>query len=279
MNRKQRVLWADGGTLRDVTNDLNDFRRGTLTFDAQANEYLYVASELPFNHKYFDVGVVNAQASVITVETWNGSEWIAAVDVVDETAVSGACLAQSGLVSFAVDIDRSAWSCHRDSNTIAALVGTRVFGMYWARFKFSATLTALTTLKYVGQRFSDDDDLDDYYPDLRQTALKTAFEAGKTDWKAQSFAAAEAIVADLRAQAIVVRRDQIFDVSLFALASVHKTAAIIFTGLGANWSERADRAEKAYKAALSLKAFEVDSDGSGAVSTVEKTMTTGFGTR
>lgn len=279
MDRKQRVFWVDGGTLRDVSNDLNDFRRGTLTFDALTNEYLYVASELPFNHKYFDLGVVNALASVVTVQTWDGSAWRSAVDVVDETSVGGKTFAQSGVISFAVDIDVSAWGAHRDSNTIAALVGTRVFGCYWARFKFSASLTNTTTLKYVGQRFCDDDDLDDFYPDLRSQALKTAFESSaKTTWNAQCLAAAQALVADLRAKAIVVRRDQVFDTSLFQMAAVHKTAAIIYGGLK-GFGERAKEANEAYASSISLNSFEIDVDGSGEVSDAEKRTETRFFTR
>lgn len=278
MNRKQRVIWSDNGTLKDVSAELNDYRRGTYVLDLATVDYLYVGSELPFNHKYFDVSVANAVAANITVETWNGSAWVAAVDVSDETKASGgsATLAQSGLVTWSPDVDKANWGCMRDSDDVDGLEGTRIFNLYWARFKVSANLTGTTALAYVGQRFSDDTDLTDFYPLLSSSALKAGY--GVSDWKYPSFAAAEAIVADLRADEVVIRRDQILDVSLFKMASVHKTAAIIFGGLTGQ-AENEKRADEKYRKALSLKYFEVDTDGDGQATAAEKTMTTGFARR
>ena len=75
MDRTQRIIWSDNGTLRDISAVLNDFRRGTQVLAlVGAEDKIYVASEMPFNHKYFDVSVANAVACDITVKTWNGSE-------------------------------------------------------------------------------------------------------------------------------------------------------------------------------------------------------------
>jgi hypothetical protein len=134
-------------------------------------------------------------------------------------------------------------------------------------------------LKYIGQRFSDDDDLDDYYPDLANAALKTAFEAGKTDWKQQSFAAAEAISRDLRRSAVIKRRDQILRADLFVDASVHKTAEIVYAGLGTAYKEHRAAAVTAYHKALDLRHYEVDKNADGAASAAEKMMSTGYGRR
>lgn len=280
MNRKQRVLYVQNGVIHDASSALNGFRSGTYVLPVvAAQDALYICSELPFNHKYFDVSVANAVASVVSVQTWTGSEWKDAVDITDETAVAGASLGQSGLLTFGMDLDRISWSWHRDSNTIPELVGTRIFNQYWARFKWTVNLTSSTALKYVGQRFSDDGDLFDYYPDLNNSELMLAFEAGKTDWKAQSFAAAETIVADLRSQSVVIRRDQILDVHLFQMASLHKVASIVYAGLGHAYRDREVQANERYVKALSMKYFEVDNDGDAVGSPMEKTMSTGFMTR
>jgi hypothetical protein len=282
LNRTQRVIWADGATLRDISAAVNDYRRASQVVDiVAADDKLYIGSELPFNHKYFDISSANAVTSSVTVHTWSGSEWVAAVDVVDETKASGgtATLAQSGIISWSLDIDRMAWGCHRDSNTIPALAGTRVFNLYWVRFTFSANLTGTTALRYIGQRFSDDDDLDDLYPALASSTLKAQFQAGKTDWKDQSFAAAEAIERDLRAKNILVRRDQVLRPELFTDASIHKTAEIIYGGLGSNWAERRKEAAEAYTRALPTKFPEIDANQNGAVDISERTITTGFMSR
>lgn len=281
MNRKQRVFWNNAGTLVDVSVELNDMRRGSYTLPlATLGDYLYVAAELPFNHKYFDVSVANDVAAVVTVETWTGSAWLACVDVVDETKAAGASLAASGPVSFMPDINKSHWSCVRDpSVTIAALSTLRVFNMYWCRFKWSANLKATTGLSYIGERFSDDTDLFDLYPGLNNSNLMTAFESGKTDWKDQSLAAAEMIVRDLRRQKIVMRREQIMDASLFNEASIHLTAALIYAGLEGEFTDAEKRARERYRDAMKLEFFEVDTDGSGTATKLEQTLSTGFLTR
>src|SRR3990167_11302957 len=104
MLTSNRIIFSDNGTLTDYSATLNDFYTGTVapTYTA-SQDYLYVGGDAPFNHRYFDVSVANAVASTVSVEIWDGSDWNAAVDVIDETTTSGASLAQSGRIQFAVD--------------------------------------------------------------------------------------------------------------------------------------------------------------------------------
>lgn len=274
MNRKQRVIISNAGVLTDISSQVNDYLSGAVApMIVAATDKIYIGTELPFNHKYIEVGTANASACVVSVESWNGNSWVPSVDVSDETAVSGKAFAQSGLLQFAPDIDRSNWGCHRDSNTIAELVGTRVFNSYWLRLSFSADLDATTTLKFIGDRFSSDNDLYTRYPNFNSASVKKAFagSATKIDWNDQAYAAAEAIVADLRAQNIAIRREQIMDVSLFIAPSIHKVAEIIFTGLGNAYLDRAKMAASAYRDALSMGKFEIDANATGDADEIEKT--------
>lgn len=281
MDRKQRVIWSDNGTLVDVSRELGDFRREDVTFSLVYNQdKLYVGAELPFNHKYFNVGTtVNAVASVVSVQLWDGTDWRNTVDLNDGTSDGGKSLGQSGTISWAMDLEQSGWNRQFDSDDITALAGLRIFNLYWARFSWTASLTTGTVLKYIGERFSDDTDLFDQYPDLRATALMTAFASGKTSWREQHLMAAEAIVRQLRRDGIVIRKEQIMDDTLYNDASIHKTAAIIYNGLGNGFSEKWKRAEELYRKSLDIKFHEVDTNASGHADDCEKSVTTSWGTR
>lgn len=281
MDRKQRVLWDSAGTIFDVSADLNDFRRGSYVLPiASATDALYIGTELPFNHKFFDVSVPNAEESAITVELWNGTEWKTAIDLRDGTSLAAKTFAQDGTISFVPDPDFSNWHCEDDSTDIPDLAsGPRIVDLYWAKISFSADLTSTCALSYVGDVFSDDDDLDDYYPDLAKQNLKTAFATGKTNWQAQAFAAGEEIVRDLKRQAVLRRREQIMDTTLLTIPSIHKTASIIYGGLGASYREAAALAQEKYVKTLDLGAFEVDTNGDGKTDVFEKRASSYFGTR
>jgi len=270
MDRKQRVLKAD---LTDVSSSVNDILAGTFDLDTAT---LYVGAELPFNHKYFELSTVNAAAKVLSsIHLWNGSTWVACVDINDGTAVAGVAFAQSGAITWARDILLSGWSSQSDSNDIAALAGTRIFNLYWAKFTWS-TATGAGVCKYIGERFNTDEDLFSLYPDLRSTGLMTSFKTGKTDWKDQSFIAANEVVQHMRRNGIIIRREQILDTSLYNAAGIHKTAEIIYNGLGNGSFDKAAKAEKNFIQSMNIKFPEVDRDGSGDLSTTEKKISTSY---
>lgn len=272
MDRKQRVLKSD---LTDVSTLVSDYLAGTTLLDSAV---IYIGAELPFNHKYFELSVANAAAKTISkIELWNGSAWVEVVDINDGTKSSGISLAQSGSISWARDLRLSGWSQQYDSNDIAALATTRIFNLYWSRFTWT-NADGAGACKHIGERFNTDEDLFAHYADLRSSGMMAAYETGKTDWKDQSFAAADAIVKHLRRNGTIIRREQILDTSLYNEAAVHKTAQIIYQGIG-NSSENSKVAEQRFRTAIDIKFVEVDRDGSGDLSTREKTVSVNFGTR
>ncbi len=282
MDRKQRVIWSDNGTLTDVSKALGDYRRDAVTFAyTVVQDKLYVGAELPFNHKYFDLGVANDVASVVTIDIWNGADWVPAVDISDETATpgSGKSLSRSGFISWSRDPLRGGWAEQTDSNNITALATTRMFNLYWCRFTWSATLTATMTLKYVGELLNDDEDLFDLYPDLNNAALMTAFEAGKTSWKDQGFQAADSIVKHMRRNGILIRKEQIMDETLLTEAAVHKTAAIIYSGMGNGSRDRVKDCNEKFAEAMPDKFPEVDTDATGDADSYEKATRMSWGSR
>ena len=274
MLRYNRILWKSGASLLDKSLELSDILSDALTFNfVNATDYMYIASDLPFNHRYFDVGVVNALAASLTVQLWDGTSWKDAIDVIDETSVGGVPFAKSGIISWGQDPDTTLWGYDDTDEMTGSGVetGPKIIGLYWARLKWSADLTGTMTLKYVGHRFSNDSDLEAEYPDLSRSALKNAFKTGKTDWNDQIVIASEYLVEDLRGGKNLIRNaNQLLDWRLFKHASVHKTAEIIFRAFGQDYEQNLKDAIIAYKKSLSVGKFNIDQDRDLQLSEIEK---------
>lgn len=253
-----RVLFSDNGVLSDLSVALGDYRAGASTIGViAAQDYLYIGSDLPFNHRYVEVSSVNALASVLSVELWDGSSWVAAVDVIDETAASGASLAQSGHVSWKLKKTEQ-WK-REDSENIPALSTLTIYDLYWARFKWSADLTGTTALSFVGQVFSEDLDLTGYWPELTVSSTYSQWPAQpKTTWKEQHFEAAETIVRDLKKKEVLINSNQILNWELFREAGAHKAAEIIMNAFGKDYAELRDKAAEYYDAALTQFYYQLD---------------------
>lgn len=278
MLHDQRIFFSDNGTINDLSLNLNDFRNGTEVIDyVAAEDYIYIASFLPFNHKQFDVGVVNQTTTAVSVDIWDGSTWNAAVDVIDRTSSGGVSLAQDGVISWSTDIDKT-WQRERESVDVTGLsTAPAVYDMYWVRLSWSADFTATMSLKFIGQKFSVDTDLYSYYPDLNSTSIQGAFESGKTDWNDQHYIAAQHIVRDLKKNDSLISADQIMDFDLFEETAVHAVAMIIYWGLGQ--FEMHDKAKAKYEDNLKLGFLNLDMNADGRLEPRERVIRQGFLTR
>jgi hypothetical protein len=273
MLQDQRVIYSNNGTLSDISVNICNFRSGSETFDyTTAEDYLFIGSFLPFNHKHIDIGTANDQAAVASVSIWDGTAWNAAVDVIDQTALAGASLAQDGILSWSTDIDEG-WTREQESKDVTGLTGTNIYNMYWVRLAWDATLNASTALKFIGQKFSSDADLYDIYPDLDNTTLRASFESG-TDWEEQHYIAAQHIARDLKKDHSILSADQIIDFDLFKETSVHATAAIIYWGLGQETKHA--MAKDAYKTNLKMGFLNLDYNQDGRINPAERTIIQGY---
>lgn len=260
-----RVIWKNNATLEDLTISLNDLFAGSKVVDiVAADDKLYLGSQLPFNHRFFQVSVVNALASVVTVEIWDGSAWNAAVDVLDLTAVSGATLAQSGVIQWAVDRNKS-FGLAQTTEDVTGLTTLKIYNMYWVRLTFSANLTGTTALSYIGHKFSNDSMLSGLgYPDLVRSAVLSAYATGKTTWNDQHILASEIVVRDLVKSGHIKSGSQILGWDQFGEASAHKCAEIAFTAFGEKKENERLLAAENYKAAMNQISFpDLDKDADG----------------
>lgn len=273
----QRVIWNDNGNQVDITSDLNEYESGAVTFSyVAADDYLYLASDMPFNHKWIEVSSANSDSSSIDIDIWWGREWVAAVDIQDGTAVSGASLAQSGIVRWNTNRLKG-WESELDSEDVDGVTVVGLYDMYWVRINWTADLTASTALKYIGHKFCNDEQLATEYPNTRNSSLKTAFLSGKTTWDEQHFAAAEDIIQDLQSGNILISGNQIVDPEYYTEAAKHRAAMIIYAGLeGEGYEDIRTHAAKEYKKAINKRRYRVDLNQDGRLERVEKQVTTNW---
>jgi len=275
-----RTIFSDDGTLKDISVEMNNFQSGSFVLPfVSAQDFLFVASDFPFNHRYVDVSVVNSNSASLTIDLWDGTNWQVAQDLVDQTSVGGVPLAQSGHISWRPNDDTPGWlrdDTNDNSDVIEGLSGVNINDLYWARFKWSADLSLTTALKFLGHKFSDDNDLAIEYPILLETDVKIQFQVGKTDWEDQHFAAARKIIRDLKKRMIIRSGNQIMEWELFTEASYHKVAEIAFKGFGKDFFENRDDARKSYNEALNKSIYLIDENNNAELDVRERGSRQGF---
>lgn len=258
---KNRVIWDDNGTLKDLTVTLSDIFSRTQVLDFKSGtDALYLGSDLPFNHRYIQLATANSATAKPQVAVWDGSNFQSVADTLDLTETSsGVTLASSDILEWIPDEDHH-WHFENTTEDIPALSSLKIYDLYWIKLTFDADLDASTELSYVGHRFSDDNILNAYYPDLNTSNAKTAFESGKSDWNEQHVMAAEHIIRNLRARKRVVSRNQILNWQMFSEAAVHKVAEMIFSAFGNDFNEQRQMAKTKFDEAIRLDEVDLDKD-------------------
>jgi hypothetical protein len=263
-------------SLTDLSVDLSEIHSNAPVIALTTAGALYLGSDFPFNHRYIEVSTPNDQTARISVSTWSGTSWVPVAEVIDQTAVNGVCLAQSGILSWVPDRDASSWSRQAKSADMSDLSTTKIYDLYLVKITVNADLKNTTAIKYVGHKFSTDAHLGVEYPELVRSDIMTAFEAGKTDWLKQTISAAEYIIQELREKGVLISPDQVLDWTLFQKASIHKTAEIIYTPFGEDRAKDRAVAAARYAKSIDLKAYSVDQNANAALDECEKPILSRF---
>jgi hypothetical protein len=257
----------------DVSTTVNDFRAANYGLSYQTGRHLYIGVVLPLNNIWFEIATPSEVTGVtVTPEIWWGNAWHPAVDVIDQT--DG--LRQSGRIQWNTNRSKS-WDFEQTTKDVSGLAGFDIYWKYWLRLSWSSNLTA--SIRYIGQKYSNDATLYSFYPDLNNNDMKLSFAPGKTTWDEQHFMAAEHIEMDLRRKDIIKNRGQIMDWHLLQNAACHKVASIVYTAFGEPYLDQLTRARADYADALNVKYFDVDLSGNGSLEPVERAFSTAFMTR
>lgn len=272
-----RIIWSDNGTLKDLSSVLSNFASGSQVIDYVASEdEIFIGSDMPFNHRYFQVKVANDQDAQAKVAIWTGNAFEDTVDQIDQTldSTGAKSMAKSGILSWVPDRQKY-WVREESTENITDLSTLKIYNLYWARLKFDANLKNTFELAYVGHRFCSDNDLYSKFPDLANTDLMTSFAAGKVDWVEQQVAASEVVVRDLRADNKLWSVNQVLEWERFQEAAVYKTAEFAFSAFGKDYADDVASARKYYKEALGQSRGGIDLDGNGALKPYEQVSQAG----
>jgi hypothetical protein len=262
----ERFYYDDDSTLVDRTIAWQNPYTATGAYDCKS--YLYMSSYLPFNHRYFDIATANNKTGTLSVDVWYNSAWTAVVDIVDYTHDGTQSFGQSGNIVFTIDKDKG-WSTEDDSSDITELATTKVYGMYWIRFGFDSATDSACVINYIGNKFCTDTDLYVYYPLFNNSSIKTSFKSGKTTWIDQEISASNYIISDLKSRHLMISKNQILNTERFLVPCIHKTAEIIFAGMGQSYLDQKNQAAKSYYDSMNQDNFGLDFNQDGKMSRSE----------
>ncbi len=266
-----RVIFSDNGTLNDLSVNLNNYHSGTGSVGiVAADDYLYIGSYYPFNSFYMAFDTANTQASTLSISYWDGNEWRAAVDVIDQT--SG--FQQDGLITFSPNKANSGWVYedtvnNSGSEEITGLGDITIYDRYWLRLSLSADLDAGTTIKWIMYKFISDDELYSEYPVFNSASIKSAYESGKTTWEEQIVVASQLTVDELVKNGVIQSGDQLLDYSKLKSPTVAKVAEIIFNAFGDDYNDDRLKASEVFKQRIGKKVFNVDTNSDAALNRQE----------
>lgn len=224
------------------------------------SDFLYIASDLPFNHFNLKVGNFSNTATANMKIEYYSSSWIEAVDMIDETN----SFKNSGHVEFTPNRNNT-WSRVTDSDSIG--LTKIVYYKYWSRISFDSAISG--EIDFIGGRFSDDVDLFAEYPIFNDNNFMSAFQLGKTNWDEQAAMAASIIYSDLQKKGIIIGKGQVLDRKKFTQASVSKVAEVVFSAFGNDYIEQKNMAKDEYNRRLDLSQYSVDTNENGILEPVD----------
>lgn len=246
----------------EITKELIRLNGIHVDLDYVVGDFIYIASDLPFNHFYLKHAPPANNISATMKIEYYGSGWNEVVDLKDETNA----IFNDGYIEFTPNRN-AGWS--RASSSLDFGLTKVVYDKYWIRISFDATLKANCELSFLGNKFSDDIDLFHEYPVFNNADFLNAFETGKTDWEEQHVKAAEVIIADLIKKRVVIAPEQILDRRKFIGASVCKAAEIIYTAFGNDYIEQKREAAAEYLKRLDLSQYSTDLNNNAILEPVE----------
>lgn len=280
---QNRIIWSDNGTLKNLSLILNNHISGTQVLPiVGAQDYIYLGSDAPFNHRWLEVVTPNTESLSLSVEYWDGKNWVTCVEVINETVDTTGTKSfnKSGLITWVPDKKKSGWSADDtndgSSNVITGLSTVTIYDLFWVRLKFTGTATLTTEVSFLGHKFSNDEDLYSLYPEFETTEAKERFKDALTTWDSLHFEAAKQIIRELKSDRVINSGNQVLEVEVFKLPAIHKVAELIFSAYGTDWEKDKQQALIEFKKAMKVDLFNVDLDQDGRLSPIESKARAGL---
>lgn len=177
-NTKLTILYDDNSVFTDFSQDMNDFTRDTNSINLETgNDRLLIGFYKPIDKVYIDFNAVNSQASILTIQYYNGTTFVDVDGQIDETKG----FTRSGFLQ---------WTREQDDQVSNVVNG---IDLYW--YSVSTDTTHVDTIfNAIGIILSDDTELKIKVP----TILDAASLTGKPSHILAHVSARNWIIQDLR---------------------------------------------------------------------------------
>ncbi len=234
----------------ETTSKTSKVASDTQDFALVAADYFYVGFNGPFAARYFDLDTVNTSPSAVSVDYWDGNQYQAVSDVIDQT--DG--FTRSGFISWE---NSTNWSTSEQSGVDKKL--------YWVRISVSADLDAGTKLMSCVNRFSTDETLGGYYSILVEDTRW--LPEGETSFVKKHIAAKDLIVNRLKERTLIQKESDIIDINAVSVAAAHACAYLILqeSATTDDTQEIRNRAYKNFEDEIDQLRLNVDKDQDGVV--------------
>lgn len=272
---KRRIIYNDNGQHIDLTGSLNDYHSGSYSFNIVASQdTIFIGSILPFNSFNVEFGnTKNAIDSTLQIRLWDGNSWEDVAEVIDSTKSNSATFALNGHVKFIPNKNKT-WNkddtVYSNGNEFISGLGTTIiYDQYWCAVSFSNSLTSSLDVNWIGAVYSDDTAMKVLFPDLVRTEVMSIV-SDSTNFNSQHVMSAKIIEKDLIAKDLIVSKDQLLDKDDLELASIYKTAELVFNSLGDDYKDDATKSEKKYWSRLNNAFPKVDRNANATLDDQEK---------
>ena len=229
-----------------------------LAFVLTSTGVLRLAFKGPFNIRHFNLSTVNSNATVVSIKIYDGTGFVDAEDVVDQTLG----FTRSGFISW-INIDN--WKK-------AALSPIDDRELFWIELTVSADLSAGTELQSVLNLFADQDLLEVYYPEM--TTDSRYLPPGKSSFIGQLKAGTDKVIKRLKQDKLIEDESQLLEdvVNQVSVAAAHGTASVVLGAIAKDEpdKEAAKEARDAMNDELNDVRLNIDFDKSGKISEAEK---------
>lgn len=253
---RNKIRSIKGST--ETTLETSTISTNALAFSLTTADSFYLGYHQPFTTRYFQMGTVNSNSSAnMSVKYWDGSDWTAVEDFIDQTD----CFTASGFVGWQ---NPGGWQ----KSTQAPVSDLE---LYWIKITVDANLSGSPTLQSVQNLFCDDSLMKAYYPEIISDTRY--LPSGASNFLPQYEAAKNLIVLRLKQAHAITDESEIIDINEVAVAAVHASAKIILSPIAKEDSAAADmlaHAESDLNNELKQITASFDSDNSGTISTAEE---------
>lgn len=241
----------------ETTQKTDSIASDALSFVFLTTDAFYIGWPEKFAARYFAMGTLNTNAATLAVTYWDGSDWTAVEDLVDQSRG----LTQNGWISWK---NVSDWT----KQALSPIVDEE---LYWIRIKTGTSFSSGSTLQAVLNLFCDDTTLAAYYPEL--IADTRYLPRNRSTFLEQYEAAKNMIVQKLYQAKAITNEAMVLNPEELSIPAAHAAAYIILNGIpnaDEDLRERKKRILEDLEFWLSDSVRSFDLDNSGEIEEEEK---------